>query len=73
MVTSTHRIIQLSSLADTLYARACSARRCAAIAAQSNMRGAARMFSRDVWRSHGVYLAAMGRIARANTAMGVRS
>jgi hypothetical protein len=71
MKTSTHRMIQLSALADTTYARACAARRCATIAAQHNMRGAAIQFSRDVWRAHGVYLAAMGRIARATSGLSV--
>ena len=64
MKTSTHRLIQIQNVADGAFAKACAARRAALVAAEHGMRGAALLFSREVTRAHGVYLAAAGRIAR---------
>jgi len=66
MKTSTHRLIQLSQLAERAWNSAGQCRRAACNAADANMKGAAIMLMRKAGQFHSIYLEATRRIATAS-------
>ena len=70
MKASTHRVIQLSQLAERAWNGAGQCRRAACNAADANMKGAAIMLTRRAGQFHSVYLAATRRLVLANQSAG---
>jgi hypothetical protein len=66
MKASTHRVVQLSQLAERAWNGAAQCRRAACNAANANMKGAAIMLTRRAGQFHSVYLAAIRRLVLAN-------
>lgn len=59
---TTHRLIQIHTLAEKAYSEAGACRRGACNAAQAGMRGAAIMLTTRASRLHGVWLSAQRRM-----------
>lgn len=66
MKTSTHRVIQLSQLAEHAWNGAGQCRRAACNAADAGMKGAAIMLTRRASQFHSIYLAATRRLVLAD-------